>query len=118
MLLAKTAKNGEPLVATMMIGGLSTLVVVVSVLGLGISNAFAVVSVITGIFWLTGRIVDGFGVPVFYYRIGQLSWNTLFIPLIATALNVWGVGESLSSPDLFTIYTLVAILLVIGAWYF
>lgn len=117
MFLARTARNGEPLVATMMIGGLSTLVVVFSVLGLGVSNAFAVVSVITGIFWLTGRIVDGFGVPVFYYRIGQLSWNTLLIPLVATALNVWGVGESLSSPDMFSIYTLVAIVLIIAVWY-
>ncbi len=117
LFLSKTTKSGEPLIATMMIGGLSTLVVIFSIFGLGVATAFADVSVITGIFWLTGRIIDGFGVPVFYYRIGQLSWNTLLIPLAATGINVWGVSQSLPLPDMFSMYAIVAILLIIGVWY-
>lgn len=114
--LTRVTKGGEPLVSTLLVGALTALVVSVFVTVLGIANAFATVAVITGIFWLTGRVIDGFGVPVFYARISQLSLTTLLIPLIATGLNVWGIVQSIQ-PSSISLYTLVVLILIVTVWY-
>ncbi|QKR00054.1 APC family permease [Metallosphaera tengchongensis] len=116
-ILSKVTKSGEPLLATLLIGSLSVVITVLSIQFLGIPGAFADVSVITGIFWLTGRIIDGFGVPVFYYRIGQLTWATSVIPIVATLLNSWGVAQSIAFPDTFSSYILISTLIAISIWY-
>jgi len=114
--LTNVTKSGEPLVSTLLVALLSALVVALFTSVLGLSDAFAIVGVITGIFWLMGRVIDGFGVPVFYARISQLSVYTLLIPIIATSLNVWGIIQSIQ-PNSISLFTLVALLLVIVVWY-
>ena len=114
--LTNVTKSGEPLVSTLLVALLSALVVALFTSVLGLSDAFAIVGVITGIFWLMGRVIDGFGVPVFYARISQLSVYTLLIPIIATSLNVWGIIQSIQ-PNSISLFTLVALLLVIVIWY-
>jgi len=100
--LTNVTKSGEPLVSTLLVALLSALVVALFTSVLGLSDAFAIVGVITGIFWLMGRVIDGFGVPVFYARISQLSVYTLLIPIIATSLNVWGIhyGKTINLKEL------------------
>ncbi|MEM4025111.1 MAG: amino acid permease, partial [Metallosphaera sp.] len=115
--LKHSMKNGEPVVATLLIGGLSALFSVIFTMGLGISSAFTDVAAISGIFWLAGRIIDGIGVPFFYYRINQLSWNTILIPLIATAINSSGVILSLPLPDMFSTAMLIGLVSVTAVWY-
>jgi len=114
--LTNVTKSGEPLVSTLLVALLSALVVALFTSVLGLSDAFAIVGVITGIFWLMGRVIDGFGVPVFYARISQLSVYTLLIPIIATSLNVWGIIQSIQ-PNSISLFTLVALLSVIIVWY-
>ncbi|EHP69217.1 amino acid transporter [Metallosphaera yellowstonensis MK1] len=114
--LTNVTKSGEPLVSTLLVALLSALVVALFTSVLGLSDAFAIVGVITGIFWLMGRVIDGFGVPVFYARISQLSVYTLLIPIIATSLNVWGIIQSIQ-PNSISLFTLVALLSVIVVWY-
>ena len=114
--LTNVTKSGEPLVSTLLVALLSALVVALFTSVLGLSDAFAIVGVITGIFWLMGRVIDGFGVPVFYTRISQLSVYTLLIPIIATSLNVWGIIQSIQ-PNSISLFTLVALLSVIVVWY-
>ncbi len=114
---SKVNKSNEPIIATVFIGSITALVTALSVVFLGINTAFADISAISGILWLTGRIIDGFGVPILYYRIGQLGLFSAVIPLIATGLNVWGVSESISVPDLASIVILVSIVAVLLGWY-
>ena len=114
----KTNKLNQPIVATLFIGLLSTIFAVVSIIATGsVENAFTEISVITSIFWLTGRIIDGFGVPVFYWRINALTIKDATIPLVATSINAAGVVLSLQAPDLFQSALLVGILGLATIWY-
>lgn len=114
----KVNKTKEPIIATLTIGLISTLMTIFSTLITGsVSNAFNEISVITSIFWLAGRIVDGFGVPVFYWRISSLSISTLIIPLSATLINLTGVILSFQSPDTFQILSISTILIIATLWY-
>ncbi|PVU76054.1 amino acid permease, partial [Acidianus hospitalis] len=116
-IFSKVNKSHEPVIATIFVGSITGLVTALSVIFLGINTAFADISAITGILWLSGRIIDGFGVPVFYYRIGQLGLVSAIIPLIATGLNLWGVTESISVPDIASIVILTSTMAVLIGWY-
>jgi len=114
----KTNKLNQPIIATLFIGLLSTLFAGISIIGTGsVESAFTEISVITSIFWLAGRIVDGFGVPVFYWRINSLKVQDIIIPVIATLINVTGVILSLQAPDPFQSALLIGILGVATIWY-
>jgi len=114
----KTNKLNQPIIATLFIGLLSALFTVISIIGTGsVESAFTEISVITSIFWLAGRIVDGFGVPVFYWRINSLKVQDIIIPVVATLINVTGVILSLQAPDPFQSALLIGILGIVTIWY-
>ena len=114
----KTNDLDQPIMATLFIGLLSALFVVISIIATGsVESAFTEISVITSIFWLAGRIVDGFGVPVFYWRINSLKVQDIIIPVIATLINVTGVILSLQTPDIFQSTLLIGILGIATIWY-
>ncbi|AWR97531.1 amino acid permease [Acidianus sulfidivorans JP7] len=116
-IFSKVNKKNEPIIATLIIGTITASVAVAAILSVGVNAAFSDISLITGIIWLSGRIIDGAGVPFLYYRIGQLRPLELIIPLAATGINLWGVTESLAVPDVFT-STLVIILISLSiVWY-
>ncbi|BDC19591.1 APC family permease [Acidianus sp. HS-5] len=114
---SKVNSSKEPVIATIFIGSVTGIVTALSVVFLGINIAFADISAISGILWLSGRIIDGFGVPILYYRIGQLGIFSAVLPLMATGLNVWGVSESISVPDMASIVILTSIVAVLLGWY-
>ncbi|WP_369611597.1 APC family permease [Sulfurisphaera javensis] len=117
-ILEKVNRTQEPIIATIIIGFISTLFVIFSTIITGsISNAFNEISVITSVFWLTGRIIDGFGVPVFYWRISSLNITTLVIPISATLINLTGVALSFQTPDLFQSVSIITILVLATLWY-
>ncbi|QGR20053.1 APC family permease [Stygiolobus azoricus] len=114
----KVNKENEPIVATMIVGLISALFTLIPLIVTGSpENAFTEISVITSIFWLSGRIIDGFGVPFLYWFIGRLNIATLVIPVASSVINLIGIGLSLQIPDIFQTTTLIAILSVATLWY-
>ena len=114
----KTNKLNQPIIATLFIGLLSTIFTVVSIIATGsIESAFTEISVMTSIFWLAGRIIDGFGVPVFYWRINSLNVQDIVIPIVATLINATGVVLSLQTPNIFQSSLLVGVLGIATIWY-
>ncbi len=116
-IFSRVNKSGEPLYATLFVGSLTGIIAFTSVFMVGITNAFLEISVISSLLWLSGRVVDGFGVPVFYYRIRQLVVSTIVIPIVATSLNLWGILTSLQAPDLLQTLFLTSTLSIILVWY-
>ncbi|ARM76235.1 APC family permease [Acidianus manzaensis] len=117
-IFSKVNKSNEPIIATLMIGSITAIVTIAAILSVGITTAFADISLISGIVWLSGRIIDGAGVPFLYYRIGQLRVLEVIIPLVATGINLWGVIESLAVPDMFTTSLIAVIAVLSVVWYF
>lgn len=113
----KTNKSGEPIIATIAVAGITTVVTVASVMILGLVIAFTEVSAVTGILWLLGRILDGVGVPVLYWRIRQLSPITLLTPLLATGINFWGDITSIVSMDINQEIILGIVFTIAVIWY-
>ncbi|BAB67470.1 APC family permease [Sulfurisphaera tokodaii] len=117
-LFEKTNRTQEPIMATMFVGILSALFTIFSIIITGsVQNAFNEISVVTSVFWLAGRIIDGFGVPVFYWRINSLSLPVLIIPISATLINTTGVILSFQTPDVFQSLSILVILLSATVWY-
>ncbi|BCU67752.1 amino acid permease [Sulfolobales archaeon HS-7] len=116
-LFSKMSKSGQPIVATIVIGIFTALLSILPSLVEGFYSAFLDVSAIASIFWVTGRLIDSAGVPVFLMRIRRLSVMSLIIPLVVTALNVWGISVSVSQFDIVQagIITITAGLLIL--WY-
>ncbi|BCU69378.1 APC family permease [Stygiolobus caldivivus] len=114
----KINKENEPIVATMAVGIISALFTIIPLVITGsVENAFTEISVITSIFWLTGRIIDGFGVPVLYWVIGRLSISSAVIPIASGLINLVGIGLSIQLPDMFQTITVIVILLLATMWY-
>ncbi|BBG25458.1 hypothetical protein IC006_2794 [Sulfuracidifex tepidarius] len=113
----RTNKNGEPVIATITIALITTVVTIGSVFTLGLVTAFTEVSAVTGILWLLGRLFDGIGVPVLYWRIRELSFISLMIPVAATGINLWGDITSIISMDLNQAIILGIILMITLVWY-
>lgn len=118
-ILAKVNEDKEPIVATLVIGGITAVVTVASIMLVGPDSALSDVSLITGVTWLAGRVVDAAGVPLLYYRIGQLKIPVIAIPLTAAAINGWGIINSLTSaiPDVFTIALALLVTSISIIWY-
>jgi len=114
----KVNKENEPIVATMIVGLISALFTLIPLIVTGSpENAFTEISVVTSIFWLSGRIIDGFGVPLLYWFIGRLNIATAVIPVVSSLINLIGVGLSVQVPDTFQTTTLITILSVATLWY-
>jgi len=113
----KTNKEGEPLLATITVAFITAIVTVVSIFTLGIALAFTEVSSVTGILWLLGRVFDGVGVPVFYWRIRELNVSSIIVPLVATSINVWGDFTSIISMDVNQAIILTSIAIITVIWY-
>jgi len=114
----KVNKENEPIVATMIVGLISALFTLIPLIVTGSpENAFTEISVISSIFWLSGRIIDGFGVPLLYWFIGRLNIATAVIPVVSSLINLIGIGLSVQVPDTFQTTTLITILSVATLWY-
>ncbi|EZQ04873.1 amino acid permease [Candidatus Acidianus copahuensis] len=108
--LSKVNKDGEPILATITIGLITAVVTGLSVTLVGVQNALVYTSFITGIFWLTGRIVDALGVPVMTYRlVGKLALSSLVIPIITAGIQIWGVITSLQGVMLSQVLTIIVV---------
>jgi amino acid transporter len=114
----KVNKEYEPTIATVTIGLISALFTVVALAYTGSpDNAFQEISVITSVFWLLGRIVDGFGVPIFYWRINELKITTAIIPIIATGINLTGIVLTFQTPDIFQTSLIMSVIVISTIWY-
>jgi amino acid transporter len=114
----KVNKENEPIVATMIVGLISALFTLIPLIVTGSpENAFTEISVVTSIFWLSGRIIDGLGVPLLYWFIGRLNVATAVIPVVSSLINLIGIGLSVQVPDTFQTTTLITILSVATLWY-
>ncbi|MDT7875344.1 MAG: APC family permease [Sulfolobaceae archaeon] len=114
----KVNKEYEPIIATVTIGLISALFTVVALAYTGSpDNAFQEISVITSVFWLLGRIVDGFGVPIFYWRINELKITTAIIPIIATGINLTGIILTFQTPDIFQTSLIMSVIVISTIWY-
>ncbi|WP_338599229.1 APC family permease [Sulfolobus tengchongensis] len=109
--------SGEPIIATVLIGASTASVTVLSVMTLGISTAFTEVAAVEGVLWLLGRILDGFGAPVFYWRINDLKITYILIPIIATLINSWGDIQSILGMDSIQLIMMIIFGVIVVVWY-
>ncbi|ACP46552.1 amino acid permease-associated region [Sulfolobus islandicus Y.G.57.14] len=116
-IFTKVNRSGEPLVATAMIGISTAMIVVLSVSVLGITGAFTEVAAVEGVLWLLGRILDGFGAPVFYWRINSLGIANIVIPITATAVNSWGDIQSVLQMDIVQLLMITVFAGIVVSWY-
>ncbi|MEM0165779.1 MAG: amino acid permease, partial [Saccharolobus sp.] len=84
---------------------------------LGFEGAFTEIAAVEGILWLLGRILDGFGAPVFYWRIGDLKIRYIIIPIVATTINSWGTIQSMLSMDYVQFIMLSIFSVLVISWY-
>jgi len=115
--LRKLNSSLEPIWATLFTGGLTAVLTLPSMAFQGSQVAMEDVGVIASIFWIAGRIVDSIGAPLFLYRIGSLNIMALLIPLVASGVNIWGLGYSVLGLTFAQRLMISAILLISIAWY-
>ena len=114
----KVNEEREPIVATIVVGIISAMFTIIPMMVTGSAeNAFTEISVITSIFWLIGRIIDGFGVPLLYWTIGRLTVLSVIIPITSSLINLIGIGLSVQIPDMFQTATLIVLLAIVTSWY-
>lgn len=116
-IFTKVNKQGEPILTTLIAGISTAIIVILSVQFLGITAAFSEVAAVEGVLWILGRIFDGFGVPLFYWRINGLKLRYIIIPIIATLMNSWGDFESILSMDYVQIAMLSIFAILVISWY-
>jgi Amino acid transporters len=116
-LFRKLSKSSEPIFATITVGLVTALIAIVTALYEGFQQAYIDISVIAGLFWIMGRIVDGLGVPFFLSRISALNVGGVAIPLIVTGLNAWGLFDTLTSFDLVQFTLMLFIAFSVLLWY-
>ncbi|TRN02710.1 amino acid permease, partial [Sulfolobus sp. F1] len=110
-------QKGEPLFATVIAGVATGVITIVSINLLGFQSALNEIAAVEGILWLLGRIFDGFGAPIFYWRIGNLKLGYVIIPVIATLINSWGDIQSILSMDMVQIFSLASFGVLTVVWY-
>jgi amino acid transporter len=116
-IFTKVNKQGEPILTTLIAGISTVIIVILSVQFLGITAAFSEVAAVEGVLWILGRIFDGFGAPLFYWRINGLKLRYIIIPIIATLINGWGDFESILSMDYVQIAMLSIFAILVISWY-
>lgn len=115
--------KGQPYVATLLVGLLTSTLLFLFTLAAGFTGAFIALGAVTGILWIVGRVLDSAGAPLMLYRLGELepTVKALFLkvaaPIAITAVNM--AGLILSSLDLTfrETLTLAGITLAGLAWY-
>lgn len=113
----KVNSSGEPILATAIVGIITALIAAFSIQFLGFEGAFTEIAAVEGILWLLGRILDGFGAPVFYWRIGDLKIRYIIIPIVATTINSWGTIQSMLSMDYVQFIMLSIFSVLVISWY-
>ncbi|QGA55217.1 amino acid permease [Sulfolobus sp. E5-1-F] len=116
-IFTKVNRSGEPLVATAVIGISTAIIAVLSVSVLGITGAFTEVAAVEGVLWLLGRILDGFGAPIFYWRLNSLGIGNILIPITATVINSWGDIQSILQMDVVQLLMIIVFAGIVVSWY-
>ncbi|MCL5788192.1 MAG: amino acid permease [Candidatus Marsarchaeota archaeon] len=114
---SNVAKNGQPVAATLAVGAATALITFGSVFGLGVTYAFASLSIPLSVLWVLGRTVDTAGVPLFYKRIQKLTIPLVVIPVAMFLLNVWGIVETFYPPSIVASSYLLGFALTSMVWY-
>jgi amino acid transporter len=99
-ILMTTMRNGQPLAATVIVGLITGVLLVVSTMWLGVTGAFAVLGVPLSLLWVLGRTIDTIGLPLFLKRIEKLSIGVLVASTVMSALNLWGIIDTFYPPTL------------------
>lgn len=81
-ILSSVNSRGQPVIATALVGFLTTAITLTAITTLGVKTAFIEVGALTGIFWIAGRILDSLGAPLFLNRVGELGRGIQVIPRI------------------------------------
>ena len=112
-------KQMQPIVATVFAGALSLLFGLIALVytGFNVDQAFNEISVVVSVFWLAGRIVDAFGVPIMLYRLNSLNFVESAVPIGAGVLNGIGLTFSYSSPDAFQVGFPAGVVALGIVWY-
>ena len=115
----KLNRQVQPIVATVFAGMLSLIfgLAALAYTGFNVDQAFNEISVVVSVFWLAGRIVDAFGVPIMLFRLGTLNLIEAAVPIGAGVLNGIGLVLSYSSPDAFQVGLPLAVVVVGVVWY-
>lgn len=121
-ILSSVNSRGQPVIATALVGFLTTAITLTAIATLGVKTAFIEVGALTGIFWIAGRILDSLGAPLFLNRVGELRRGIQVIPRILLPILTFFMnfaGLTLSFLDItVTQISILALTVVTGfAWY-
>lgn len=116
-IFTRLSDQRQPIFALLCIGSVTALLSLGLSLFEGFYNAFLDISAITGIFWISGRLIDSLGVPVFLRRIGSLSYASVVIPVVVSVINFAGVAVSFSGFDTVQIVIISVMYVLMALWY-
>jgi amino acid transporter len=115
---SRVSKSGQPIIATITVGLLSMAFLLIALGYAGnVQRAFDEISVVVSVFWLAGRIVDAFGVPIMLWRVGQMNVYEPIVAIGSGILNGVGLFLSFTSPDFFQVTFTLAAVAFGTAWY-
>jgi amino acid transporter len=121
-ILSSVNSRGQPVIATALVGFLTTAITLTAITTLGVKTAFIEVGALTGIFWIAGRILDSLGAPLFLNRVGELGRGIqviprILLPMLTFFMNVAGLTLSFLEITV-TQISILALTVVTGfTWY-
>ena len=121
-ILSSVNSRGQPVIATALVGFLTTAITLTAIATLGVKTAFIEVGALTGIFWIAGRILDSLGAPLFLNRVGELGRGIqviprILLPILTFFMNVAGLTLSFLEITVIQI-SILALTVVTGfTWY-
>jgi amino acid transporter len=121
-ILSSVNSRGQPVIATALVGFLTTAITLTAITTLGVKPAFIEVGALTGIFWIAGRILDSLGAPLFLNRVGELGRGIqviprILLPMLTFFMNVAGLTLSFLEITV-TQISILALTVVAGfTWY-
>jgi len=112
----------QPNYATITVGLIGGIACFISLMLMDAGKAFTELGAVSSILWISGRIFDSAGVPIFFYRLKLLNGfsNVLkygLIPVISTITNILGVAFSVAGLTVFQALTLSFIVITGLVWY-
>ncbi len=121
-ILSIVNSRGQPVIATILVGLITAGITLISITALDIRTAFVEIGAVTGIFWITGRILDSLGAPIFLKRIGELGSGLrvlprILFPLVTTIMNIAGLALSILGVTLVQTLILSLIAVIAFSWY-
>jgi amino acid transporter len=121
-ILSSVNSRGQPVIATALVGFLTTAITLTAITTLGVKTAFIEVGALTGIFWIAGRILDSLGAPLFLNRVGELGRGIqaiprILLPILTFFMNFAGLTLSFLEITV-TQISILALTVVAGfTWY-